>query len=410
MHYHENLRKIGILIRYHRRKKHNVLTGGFTQEEFIRTTEEHPFFEVDRGQPVCSRKTLSQLENGKYIQEEALYRFFLHKLGLKYAYSMRFEETYERLFRRFDEIVCYGDLTDLEALIPPKSAVPNVIYDTYEQFYLCICRFFLEAELPRADFLVEILSLWSILPNMLKPYLRVVLLASHTLRRDVCHRDIEEVLDFTSKHPIDLWIDAAYAVSTGRILFSEKLIRRIRANHASSQTLMYMTRQLRTFLIVSQQGRPLKDLASIPPILPIFHLGNRILMSQLGNEAVKHLDFNRANIYFSSMCENPDILCLHASLFMRTTVRGCDMKNISKRTSILIHYLTLDIDKNANEKLEYLITRLLPIVEPHDRYMKTCLFRDLKDLVARTRKYKCLHECAEFLQLTHERALDQREV
>lgn len=380
---------------------------GFTQEEFILTSRNHPFFEVNCGQPVCSRKTLCQLENGKYIQEESLYRFFLNKLGMRYAYSVQGERMFSRLFQRFEEILCFGEILELDNMKPLTCEQGNVIYDFYGQLYAYTRRFYLEAQLPSSDFLIDILELWSIVPTILKPHLRLILLVSHILRRDVCRRDIKTILDFTSKHPIDLWIDAVCAVSMGRVIFCETILKRIKSVHSTSQWLTYLTHQLKTFVIVSQQGRPLKDIASIPQTLPIFKLGNRILLSRLGNDAVKRHDFKLAYDYLSPICDPPDMLGLHALLFLRKPVNIIEMSEMSRNNKILVKYLSMDIETQAHDKLDYLMSHLLQIVEPQDRYTKTCLFRDLQYLVTLTRKYKCLHECAEFLQLTHEPAMDR---
>jgi len=400
--YHENLRKVGILIRFHRRKKRKMHKIGFTQEDFIVTTQNHPFFEVDCGQPVCSRKTLCQLENGKYIQEESLYRFFLGKLGLNYTFSSHQDRMFAQLFQHFDEVLCFGEIMELVNVNPIPGDSRNVIYDFYRELYHGIQCFYVDATIPSQDFLIEVLTLWSIVPTILKPHLRLILIVSHILRRDVCQRDIKTILDFTSKHPIDLWIDAVCAVLTGRVTFCETLLKRIKSLHPTSQWLTYLTHQLRTFVIVSQQGRPLKDVASIPQTLPIFKLGNRILLSRLGNDAVKRQAFIHAKTYLSSITDPPDMLGLHAALYLREPVNIAEVSDMSRNHKILVKYLSMDIETQAHVKLDYLMSHLLPIVEPQDRYTKTCLFRDLQYLVTQTRKYKCLHECAEFLQLTHE--------
>ena len=407
--YHENLRKVGILIRFHRRKERKMHAIGFTQEEFILTSRNHPFFEVNCGQPVCSRKTLCQLENGKYIQEESLYRFFLGKLGLNYAFSSHQDRMFAQLFHRFDEVLCFGEIMELVNVNPTPSDNRNVIYDFYRELYHGIQCFYLNARIPSQDFLIEVLTLWSIVPAILKPHLRLILLVSHTLRRDVCRRDIKTILDFTSKHPIDLWIDAVCAVSMGRVIFCETILKRIKSVHSTSQWLTYLTHQLRTFVIVSQQGRPLEDMASISPTLPIFKLGTRILLSRLGNDAVKRHDFKLAYDYLSPISDPSDMLGLHASLFLRKPVNIVEMSEMSRNNKILVKYLSMDIETQTHDKLDYLMSHLLPIVEPQDRYTKTCLFRDLQYLVTHTRRYKCLHECAEFLHLTHEPIKDRIE-
>ncbi|TFG81978.1 MAG: hypothetical protein E4G74_03355, partial [Erysipelotrichales bacterium] len=88
MEYEMNLRKIGVMIHYYRLlRKNSSHRDDFKQDGFLVSSPSHPFFDIQPGFPVCSRGTLYNLEQGKVIHEEELYRFFLRKLDLHYAYS-----------------------------------------------------------------------------------------------------------------------------------------------------------------------------------------------------------------------------------------------------------------------------------------------------------------------------------
>ncbi|HAM62606.1 MAG TPA: hypothetical protein DCP62_02790, partial [Erysipelotrichaceae bacterium] len=89
MDYRLNLRKVGVMIRHYRNQRLSLPEKeNYSQDAFLITSTKHAFFELLPGYPVCSRATLSRIENGKDIYEEELYRFFLRKLDLTYRYSI----------------------------------------------------------------------------------------------------------------------------------------------------------------------------------------------------------------------------------------------------------------------------------------------------------------------------------
>ena len=52
--------------------------------ELVRTDEGHRFWAVIEGQPICSRKTVYNLENGRHETDDDTVAFLVGKLGYRY--------------------------------------------------------------------------------------------------------------------------------------------------------------------------------------------------------------------------------------------------------------------------------------------------------------------------------------
>jgi hypothetical protein len=143
MDYQMNLQKIGVMIRRGRLLKLNAShLGDYGPKGFIICSTEHPFFDVQPGYPVCTRPTLLRLEQGKDIQEEELYRFFLHKLGLSYAFSMRREKRYDQFCFDFAQCVTEASLADIAKLMLPEACGSNLLYDFYDRLLRALHGFY----------------------------------------------------------------------------------------------------------------------------------------------------------------------------------------------------------------------------------------------------------------------------
>ncbi len=77
-------KRLGHLIGVLRRERLSTGDCAFKQENFIKSTLEHPFEGVHIGKTVCSLTTLSRLENGRLLHSYALLDYFLNKLGVRY--------------------------------------------------------------------------------------------------------------------------------------------------------------------------------------------------------------------------------------------------------------------------------------------------------------------------------------
>lgn len=77
--------RIGYWIRYERRKLFEINKDSkYRQDKFILLNENEIFMDFVPGEAVCSRPTLSRLENGKIIYETSLLKFFLKRFNQKY--------------------------------------------------------------------------------------------------------------------------------------------------------------------------------------------------------------------------------------------------------------------------------------------------------------------------------------
>lgn len=80
--------RIGFWIRYERRKHIEISNNSeYRQKKFILLNENEVFMDFVPGEAVCSRPTLSRLENGKTVYETSLLDFFLNRFNQKYRIS-----------------------------------------------------------------------------------------------------------------------------------------------------------------------------------------------------------------------------------------------------------------------------------------------------------------------------------
>jgi transcriptional regulator with XRE-family HTH domain len=80
--------RIGYWIKYQRKQK-LILTNDdrFKQNKFILLNNDEYFFNYLPNEAICSRSTLSRIENGKIIYEKSLLLFFLKRFNKKYRIS-----------------------------------------------------------------------------------------------------------------------------------------------------------------------------------------------------------------------------------------------------------------------------------------------------------------------------------
>jgi hypothetical protein len=80
--------RIGFWIKYHRKQSY-ILTNDekFKQDKFILLNNEEEFLDFVPNEAICSRSTLSRIENGKIIYEKSLLLFFIKRFNKKYRIS-----------------------------------------------------------------------------------------------------------------------------------------------------------------------------------------------------------------------------------------------------------------------------------------------------------------------------------
>lgn len=78
-------KRLGFWIRYERKRLLEISNDPkLRQEKFILLGENENFYDFVPGDNVCSRSTLSRIENGKFILKKSPISFFLKRLGKKY--------------------------------------------------------------------------------------------------------------------------------------------------------------------------------------------------------------------------------------------------------------------------------------------------------------------------------------
>jgi hypothetical protein len=80
--------RIGFWIKYHRKQKF-ILTNDekFRQDKFILLNNEESFLNFVPNEAICSRSTLSRIENGRIIYEKSLLLFFIKRFNKNYRIS-----------------------------------------------------------------------------------------------------------------------------------------------------------------------------------------------------------------------------------------------------------------------------------------------------------------------------------
>lgn len=80
--------RIGFWIKYHR-KQNFILTNDerFKQDKFILLNNDEKFFDFVPNEAICSRSTLSRIENGKIIYGKSLLLFFIKRFNKNYRIS-----------------------------------------------------------------------------------------------------------------------------------------------------------------------------------------------------------------------------------------------------------------------------------------------------------------------------------
>ncbi len=192
MQYQQNLSRIGILIG-HERKQRLRMTGdpSYTQKWFLLTSSNHQFFDVATGHAVCSRSTLTRLENGLMIYEEELYRFFLKKCGMTYFYDLTFEQYYPNLIQKIMKNITLAEVEQVRNNHVEWKRIftavkQNVLYQSFDEAISNVVYFFLEGKFPDPKWMERMIEIFEIYPIPLSSYLLLmneIYVNSHPLHK-----------------------------------------------------------------------------------------------------------------------------------------------------------------------------------------------------------------------------------
>ena len=295
MQYQQNLSRIGILIS-HERKKLLRVSGdpSYTRKWFLLTSFNHEFFDVSAGQAVCSRSTLTRLENGLLIYEEELYRFFLRKCGLTYFYDLEFEQHYSFLI---DKILTHIALSEVEQvrtnLIEWKQLVApineNVLYRSFDEAISIVVSFFLEGRFPEPKWMDRMIDIYEIYPPQLSSYLLLmneIYVATHLLHE--CCADFGNQMEHQlTDDPISCLAFALNRLRNNKSISSLNYLRKIRTLFDSSCffTTLNLHAEMNTRMLgedseMIKQAETILERYSYCPLGISVYLQNEVRMSE----------------------------------------------------------------------------------------------------------------------------------
>jgi hypothetical protein len=388
MEYQMNLRKLGVMIHRYRIARLNSPQGDdFRQEKFLNCSSDHPFFDVQAGFPVCSRGTMLRLENGKNIREEELYRFFLGKLGLVYAYSPLREQQFRDCFNAFDAIVTEGTLRQLDHLALPAGPSGNVLYDFYDRLLLALYRFYTLALFPSVEMMDEIGELWFCVPETIRPLAKILILSAYSAHPFYDQIDLHPIIRKFPSHPLEILACTFATVAKERFLLSGRLMDRYEGIGCKGELpgLLQALIQSFTTTILRHTSHPV--FVAMPDTShPLTRLYLETLVFHLGKHAVEHDDFPKARDYFDWLGNCGEPFGIFSALIMDHPYTGALPANprLLRLTGSMAELSTA----TKEQRLAILMLRILPNLSERERFISIFLRIEIIALVHNTQRYK----------------------
>ncbi|MCR5067126.1 MAG: hypothetical protein K6A14_03565 [Erysipelotrichaceae bacterium] len=115
-------------------------------EELIKTDEQHRFWAVQTGCPVCCRKTVNNLEAGHCATDEDITEFLIGKLGFRYISGEQESERLTALASGLKEAIIKGDVAEVEKLKGETDTLNYegvFLFDLWQLLLQSACRFYL---------------------------------------------------------------------------------------------------------------------------------------------------------------------------------------------------------------------------------------------------------------------------
>ncbi|HBZ41283.1 MAG: hypothetical protein A2Y20_09085 [Firmicutes bacterium GWF2_51_9] len=391
MDYRLNLRKVGVMIRHYRNQRLSLPEKeNYSQDAFLITSTKHAFFELLPGYPVCSRATLSRIENGKDIYEEELYRFFLRKLDLTYRYSIHAELQYEACFQAIDKILLHGKSDEFMSFAMPGRHPDNVLYSFYDDLIQDARTFFMMGRFPSLEALNRVKELWYCVPHPLKPALRFIFVLARVVHPFYDRIELDPVFDCTMKHPLNALVVAMISISDHRFALCQRILKRFEDDPQHGELISLIVSHMRMYFSVAT----LKQKHGFPMIDSVVHPFDRLILAsfllRLGKDAVDRRDFDEAFGYFESLRGFDEPLCVFSAIVTGNTCHRDELVN--PKLKVIQTYLNQVRFREASLRLDFLLSEMPPILGEADRFMKICFKREILGLVSETRRYKSLYD------------------
>jgi len=391
MDYRLNLRKVGVLIRHYRNQRLSLPDKeNYSQDAFLITSARHTFFELHPGYPVCSRATLSRIENGKDIYEEELYRFFLRKLDLAYRFSIHAEIQYEACFHAIDKILLHGTSDEFESLASPEPHPDNVLYSFYDDLIQEALIFFKRGRFPSLEALNRVKDLWYCVPHPLKPAYRFIFVLARVVHPFYDQIELDPVFDCTMKHPLNALVVAMISISDHRFALCQRILKRFEEDPLPGELISLIVSHMHMYFSVAT----LKQKHEFPVIDSIVHPLHRLILAsfllRLGKDAIDRRDFDEAVAFFEPIHDFDEPFCVFSAIVTGKTCRKIELVN--PKLKVIQTYLNRVRFRDASCRLDFLLSEMPPILGETDRFMKICFKREILGLVSETRRYKSLYD------------------
>lgn len=223
--------RFGVLIHFYREEiyaktKNNL----YSQSEFIKTTTEIPFCDLEVGSPVCSRCTYSKLENGGHVHDIEIYEFFMKKIHQEFDYLLNIDDQTETFINRvFDAVEAY----DVNKLVKCREEIMQ-FYKSYTNYFyikeiyeclLLVINYNLTNEFPSK----EMIDKYYKLNQILDPKLRVLIcdiLYIYYYSNEVNYSKVSVIAKTLEIYcfPISTYPLSSYYVMKRRFIFALELI------------------------------------------------------------------------------------------------------------------------------------------------------------------------------------------
>lgn len=118
-------------------------------QKLLRSDEEHPFWAVETGQPVCSRRTIYNIEEGQHQVNEDTLAFLIGKMGYVYQADEKAFKLIVHLAQEIRNAIIKGDAAKVKRLKEQTETLTYegvFLFELYMKLISVSCKVYLENE------------------------------------------------------------------------------------------------------------------------------------------------------------------------------------------------------------------------------------------------------------------------
>ncbi len=136
-------------------------------KQLVRTDREHPYWAVADGQPVCSRKTVNNLEQGRCQTDEDTLIFLIGKLGFRYVSGQKDADELIMIAGKLKKAFAEGNGSEVEIISKMTDALDYrgvFLFDIWHQLLKSACCFYRHNSLREFEQLASLRTEMGIFP------------------------------------------------------------------------------------------------------------------------------------------------------------------------------------------------------------------------------------------------------